>query len=267
MKTIQRILLTGDDGYNSIGTRILVSILKDNYDLTIIGTKTQQTAVGGKLNVREGAGYVETTIDGIQTFCIDGSPGDAMEFARAQFGTGHFDLLLSGINMGENIGCGVVSSGTVSAMFRGFGWEVASYAMALSWATPPEFYFMKHDENEDITTYLEHPGKLAKKTLELCFKEKLWGARLLNINFPKQPSSKVRFVRFTQSLNNCYPPVTLQEDSRTLLYPFNAVEHAQRDPTYDVFALQLGYTTITPVVMDWTDEATYKKIQHTELTI
>ena len=51
---IKRILLTGDDGYNSLGTRLLIYFLKDRYELAIAGTKHQQSGVGGHVNVLKG---------------------------------------------------------------------------------------------------------------------------------------------------------------------------------------------------------------------
>ena len=44
----KRILLTGDDGYQSLGTRLVAHVLRENYDLTIAGTVSQQSAVGGE---------------------------------------------------------------------------------------------------------------------------------------------------------------------------------------------------------------------------
>lgn len=270
MSAIRRILITGDDGYNSIGTRLLVHFLKSKYELTIVGTKTQQTAVGGKLHVREGGSYLETTMDGVSTFCIDGAPCDAMEFARAYFGKKSFDLLLSGVNMGENIGSGVISSGTVSASLRGLAWEIAPQGISLSWETPPEFFFMKHDEKESIRTYLDYPGEVISKTLKCCFEQHLWGAKLLNINFPRVPAFAIRFVRFEQSLDNCYPPVAIHEDSRTFSYPFShplAELRKKKNPSLDVNALSQGYITITPQMIDWTEEELYSKLREEQISL
>jgi 5'/3'-nucleotidase SurE len=50
-KEFMRILLTGDDGYNSIGTRLLVHALKNEHTLQIAATKSQQSGVGGQLSL------------------------------------------------------------------------------------------------------------------------------------------------------------------------------------------------------------------------
>ncbi len=155
---MKRILLTGDDGYNSIGTRLLIHLLKDSYELVVVGTKTQQSGVGGLLHLKEGCTYGETCLDDIQAFWVDGSPGDAMEFAHGYF-KAPFDYVISGINLGENVGPALVASGTVCAAVRALGLDVAPHAIAISWTTPPDFFFKKHDETDSLSQYLEHPGE------------------------------------------------------------------------------------------------------------
>ena len=55
---VKRILVTGDDGYNSLGVRVLAHFLKDKYDLEIVATKTQYRGVGGMFNLRFGLGVL-----------------------------------------------------------------------------------------------------------------------------------------------------------------------------------------------------------------
>ena len=166
------LLLTGDDGYNSIGTRLLIHFLKKDHTLTVVGTRTQQSAVGGKLSIRQGCNWVETIVDGVKAFCVDGSPADAMEFSYAKFDK-QFDLLLSGVNLGENIGVATISSGTVCAAWRGLGFEVAKQAIALSWVTPPDFYFHSHSDSDSLDEFIVNPGAMVKETLGKAFAAKL----------------------------------------------------------------------------------------------
>lgn len=264
--SVQRILLTGDDGYNSIGTRLLIHALKDTYDLAIAGTKTQQSGVGGKISVQHGGTWNETTIDGVPAFWVDGTPGDAMECASAYFPK-KFDLILSGMNLGENISMGVVASGTVSAAQRGVVMGIAPQAISLSWMVPPAFYFKKHDEKEDISEHMEYPGKVLKCLITLCITEKLWGARMLNINLPKDPTATVRFTRFTEDTKDCYPSVTLRDSDQTYAYPFEEGPRKEHNVAFDVAAITQGYISITPQTPDWTDLGVYEKVKDRQLTL
>ncbi|MEP7166946.1 MAG: 5'/3'-nucleotidase SurE [Candidatus Woesebacteria bacterium] len=254
------ILLTGDDGYNSIGTRLLIHFLKKDHTLTIAGTKTQQSAVGGRLSIKHGGTWFETIVDGVQAFCIDGSPADALEFSHVKF-PHKFDLILSGVNLGENVGVGIFSSGTVCAAWRGLGLEVATHSVALSWVTPPDFYFHAHDANESITEFIENPGKMVKETIDIMFKQQFWNSKFLNINFPSTYTESRVFTRLTPSIKECYPPLTINEQTNEFSYPFTEVQAETTDSKYDIVNLHQGKISITPMSADWTDDKLYTSLK------
>lgn len=259
MKQIKRILLTGDDGYNSIGTRLLVHFLKDRYDLTIVGTKIQQSAVGGLINVREGCSFQETKLDGVPTLVVDGAPADAMEFAHGYFES-PFDLVISGINLGENVSNAVVSSGTVCAAVRSLVLHLAPRAIAISWSTPPDYYFKKHDEQESLFTYLAHPGEAAEKIIAKCVEAEFFGARMLNINLPRSKPKGAVFARPSDSVDECYLPVKIDRMNMRFSYPFEEVDRGTKDLSKDVEAMAAGYVTLTPMNADWTDEERFETL-------
>ncbi len=261
-----RILLTGDDGYNSIGTRLLIHALSEKHKLTVVGTRTQQTAVGGKLSVRQGGTWGETTIDGVKSIWVDGTPADAMECAAVLF-PNNFDLILSGVNLGENVTGAIVSSGTVSAVLRGMALSVAEKAAALSWMVPPEFFFKDHDEKEDLTVYLNHPGKMIETVVNSMIASDLWGAKILNINFPKEPCSQVRFTRFTPHMTGWYPPLIIRENSNTFAYPISEGNRNDTFPDTDIGALVQEAVSITPLTPDWTDYSILNTLPNTPFTI
>lgn len=263
--SVKRILLTGDDGYNSIGIRLLIRALHKDYDLTIAATKEQQSAVGGKLNVKHGGTWNETIVDGIQALWVDGTPSDAIECANVRYPK--FDLTISGMNMGENVGFGTVASGTVSAAQRAIAVELSPKAISTSWMTPPEFFFMKHDETEDIGKYFDYPGDALKQVVLLAIKEEMWGARMLNINLPKTKPNSILFTRFLPNANDGYPPVTVRDSDQTYAYPFEEGERTETNKHYDVAALVAGYIAITPQTPDWTDEKVYKKVKDLEVKL
>src|SRR3989338_10762721 len=128
--TIRQVLLTGDDGYNSIGIRLVANLLKSKYKLVIAGTKSQQSGVGGKLSVFSGGKWGVTDMDGIPALSVSGTPADAIECARAYFQT-KFDLVISGINLGLNVS-DPFTSGTMAAAWRSLKLNLTDKAIALS---------------------------------------------------------------------------------------------------------------------------------------
>jgi len=96
------ILLTGDDGYDSLGTRILIHVLKKSYTLFIAGTKRQQSGVGGHKSITGTGEWGVENVDGVPALWVDGTPVDAIEAAKSWY-TKPFDYIVSGINWGINV--------------------------------------------------------------------------------------------------------------------------------------------------------------------
>lgn len=266
MTNIKRILLTGDDGYNSIGTRLLIHTLKEHFDLQVIATRHQQSAVGGKLSLATGGTWGETTIDGVPAIWVEGSPADAMEFARV-YCTQPFDLILSGINLGLNGSSGIVSSGTFSAAIRGMGLGLAPKGMALSYGAPMEVMLKKHDENEALDDYLQYPGAVLKPLFDLIFQEKMWGVDLLNVNFPGKPTNTIRFTKIHKDINKMYDPIMVDEETHRFSYEGSDESLKEDDLRYDVGALKHGHISITPCAFDVTHFTTFEKMKDTQLTL
>lgn len=265
---IKRILLTGDDGYNSVGTRLLIRALRDQYDLQIAATKYQQSGVGGKLSLETGGRWGESEVDGIPAFWVEGSPADVMECAQGYFKE-PFDLLISGVNLGANASSAVISSGTYSAAVRGIGVNVAPVALAISWDAPAGLWQKKHDHNEDISEYFTYPGDALAGLVDLTIKEKLWGVQLLNINLPKVPTNKIKFTKILKDVTQYYNyPITI--DHETHRYAFDRppfVDVPVTNTRYDVGALNQGYISITPCAFDMTHFTTFEKLENQELTV
>ncbi|OGK27087.1 hypothetical protein A3C28_03005 [Candidatus Roizmanbacteria bacterium RIFCSPHIGHO2_02_FULL_39_9] len=243
---IKRILITGDDGYNSIGTRLLVHFLKDKYELAIAGTKTQQSGVGGILHLRQKVRWEEIKVHGVSGVCVHGSPCDAIEFALGYFKE-PFDLIISGLNLGANLGPSIISSGTVAAAIMGLAIDLAPRGLILSWNMDYHYFFMNHKMSHSLEKYLEYPGKVTADLIEEAIKKNLWRSRLVNINFPRNPSTKVKFTKLAKSSNWFYKhPVVVDYKKKTFSYPIGFVP--KRVATdYDVGAIKKGYISISPM--------------------
>jgi 5'-nucleotidase len=266
---VKRILLTGDDGYNSVGTRILVHILKNKYDLRIAATRDQMSGVGGHISIKNGGRWGETSVDGVPAFWVDGYPADAIECIVGYF-RNKFDLVISGINLGMNIGGAVVLSGTYSAAIHALNLKLADRAMALSWNCPPEFWYGKHNGDEDITRYLEYPGAAAAKIIELSIKQDLWRTDLLNINFPSHASNLVRFTKGLPDLKRFFRyPINLDRKTRRFSYPKgeHLNEETKGELEIDTGAMLSGFISISPHNIHNLNESVFNKLKKTEIKI
>lgn len=258
---IKSILLTGDDGYNSIGTRLLVHFLKDKYELKIAATKTQQSGVGGMINVFGNREWANTKVDGVEAIWVDGSPVDAVECALSYYQQ-NFDLVISGINMGVNISGSTISSGTVASAWRSFFLKMSKKAIAISWHTPSfELIFRKHKQEDEIKDYLEHPGKTAADIIKLSIKNNFWDADFLNINLPKEKSSLIKFTKFLPEIKDFYNYPAIIEGGR-FSYRKGEAFGANNDIVYDGVAVRNGYISITPCKTSLLDEKVFNKVKN-----
>lgn len=246
--SIKNILITGDDGYNSVGIRTLIRLLKDKYKVSIAATLNQQSAVGGQLNLKTPIAWGQEKIEGMDVLWVDGSPVDAMEVAQGFFKK-KFDVVISGINFGINVSYSLVSSGTFSAAVRAIGLKLAPKAIALSWQADGSNLFRNHKTSDDLGDFLEYPGGQVVPILEEIFKNDFYGKELVNVNFPKHKSNKLRMVDIARDLTKVWSyPLIIDKKRKLATAPKQ--EYSSRletDINTDVGAVNNGYITITPM--------------------
>ena len=255
---IKTILLTGDDGYKSLGTRLLIHFLKDKYQLAVTGTRTQQSGVGGKLSLANGFHWGEDEVDGVKALWVDGTPVDAIELAANYFPE-QFDLTISGINWGANLGPGVFGSGTLNAALRAASTGLSRETVAMSWDLPTGFYLLDHDDNLPLDNYLLYPGETILTLLDLLIHHNFFNAQLLNINFPKEPSHQVAITRLMTNLREVYDysDYDLTKTPGHFLYTGTRLFNDKLDDNYDVKAITNGFISVSPCTCELTDHSTF----------
>jgi len=264
----KRILLTGDDGYNSVGTRLVARALRDQYDLQIAATLHQQSGVGGGLSLKSGGKWGEDEVDGIPALWADGTPADVMECAQGFFSE-PFDYLISGMNLGPNASTAVISSGTYAAAIRGMGLQLAPQAIALHWDAPAEVWLQDHSARDDLSQYLEYPGDTLRPIIDLAFENNFWGVQLLNINLPQQPTKKVRFTKMLKDITKYFAyPISIHREEKTFSYQESELFQIQEENLrYDVAAIEAGYISITPCAFEMTHFTTFQELEKIELSL
>lgn len=264
---VKNILLTGDDGYNSIGTRTLIHYLKNSYKLSIAATNLQQSGVGGIINFRSLINWKEIEVDGIKGISVDGSPSDAVEVAREYFRT-NFDLVISGINLGANVGGSYFTSGTIAAALRCFNLNMTKKAITMSYHTlDPDHWNRPHNISDDISSYLDYPGNVAFKLIQLAIKENFWNSSLININFPPEKSYIAKFTRPLADHRKFYAyPGSLDRKKGTYQCPIN-ISNNELTTEFDAGAIQKGFISITPCKVNLIQDKAYQKLKHQTITI
>lgn len=203
-----KILVSGDDGYQALGLRLVATTLKTmGHDVKIAATKTERSSSGGYF---VGSGeWGKDEVDGIEALWVNGAPADAVECASAIYGT-DFDLVVSGMNMGPNVGV-IFSSGTIGATMRALSRNIAQKGIALSWAIP-DILWDQDSTTLPLADYQDHPGKAVRTLLELAIKNDLWSAEFLNCNIPQKAPSQIIFCSPTRRENWNYYKYAMEVD-------------------------------------------------------
>ena len=159
MDSQKQILLTNDDGIDSPGLWAAAEALRSLGVVHIIAPRQQHSGAGRSM---------PNTSDGIiqekifqnnghfwKGYAVGGSPAQTVEHAILEILPCKPDVIISGINFGENLGVGITASGTIGAAMEGALFGIP--ALAVSLETPPEYYF-SHNTDIDFQTaaYFTH---------------------------------------------------------------------------------------------------------------
>lgn len=163
-----KILITNDDGYNAIGIKELVKVASKYGECVVVAPKYEQSGKSHSLNIRVDMEFkqVEDIIPGVKTFYLDSTPADCVRVASFVF-KNEFDLVLSGVNNGYNLGEDIIYSGTMAAATEAC--LLGKKAIAFS---------TSHNDVDKIYPFLE-------KIMKYIFDNKLldiWN--LYNVNIP-----------------------------------------------------------------------------------
>ena len=152
---MMKILVCNDDGINAEGIKILASWARKLGEVTVSAPKVQQSAKSHAINIHEGPIEVKKVpyIDGVTAYEVNSTPVDSVRFGTLGLNA-QYDLILSGVNRGFNMGEDILYSGTAANIFeaslRGakgiaFSTDPTSFAEAEKWLDKIWDYFVKND--------------------------------------------------------------------------------------------------------------------------
>ena len=234
-----RILITNDDGIAAEGIRALTKWAIKLGEVTVIAPKVEQS---GKSHGIEFTKHFEIKkvdfIDGVEAYSVDSTPADCVRFGFMGLGR-RYDLVLSGINRGVNLGADLVYSGTVGAIFE--AGRLGCQGIALS--TYPDTLEAAVRELDSVWE------KLTAGMLE----ENL----LYNINIPPCPKG----FRITRQGSPYFSDEFIYEGGDMYMQMGHKLpDVCPEDMTRDTVATEAGYITITPLLCTRTNMDVFNKL-------
>ncbi len=249
-----RILLTNDDGIEASGLRTLAGELGRDHIVLVAAPDRERSATGHAITMHQPLRARPMTVPGAtQAYAVSGTPADCVKLAVDSLYPGQFDLVLSGINRGANLGTDVLYSGTVSAALEGVILGLPAVAFSLAEFADPDFCSC---------------ARIAA-CLVRDIGQKGWPAdTLLNVNFPNIERPKGLKVT-TLGQQRYVNAVQQRQDPWGGTYYWLAGElssYENLEPT-DVWAVEHGYVSLTPVHFDLTDYRLLKTIEEWQLEL
>jgi len=249
-----KILVTNDDGIDSPGVWVLAEAMQRVGETLIVAPDKQQSGVGTSVSLHSGMSVneVSSNIQGVRAYAIGGTPSDCVIVGLRRLAQGHVDLVVSGINLGANVGNDILYSGTVMATLQGYYRKIPSIAISLALG--------EHGEEPRFDVVSRVAGFLALSVKSGTIP----GRAILNTNVPNIPLEQIKGIITTRTGPSGYVGLTEVQGSNTLSYsigihPTDSTKYPNQmaNPTgaeegTDIWAINSGFISITPLSLDVT---------------
>lgn len=241
-----KILLTNDDGVNSVGIQTIASALAERGMLAaVVAPDRERSGMGHaitvtkpvRVNLLEHGAFP----DGAPVYSCDGTPTDCVTigldllFPQA-------DFVVSGANQGPNLGDDVTYSGTVCAAMEGVILKRPSLAVSLA------------SESSDSVKHNETAAFAALAVLDYLETNPLPEGILLNVNVPNKPLAEIKGFQLTsRGIRRYVEKFTCMKDphGKDCYWISGKIEDVLDEGT-DVTAVAQGFISVTPIHMDMT---------------
>ncbi len=247
-----RILVTNDDGIHAPGLAVLERIARSlSDDVWVIAPETDQSGVSHSLSLNDPLRLREISE---RHFAVKGTPTDCVIMGLRQVMIDHRpDLVLSGVNHGQNVAEDVTYSGTIAAAMEGTLLGVTSIALS-------QAYGPKGRNAINWSCAESHAPGIIRRLLDQGLDEGV----LVNVNFPDCLPEEVKGVAVTVQgrRNQELLRIDPREDGRGKAYYWIAFSRGRSEPPNgtDLKALQEMKISITPLELDLTHEPTLTRL-------
>jgi len=235
-----RILVSNDDGIYSPGLATLARVAGRFGDVRVVAPDVEQSSASHAITASKPLRYRPTKIiEGVEAHRVNGTPADCV--ALGAYNWEKVDIVLSGINLGPNLGNALWHSGTLAAAKQ----AALLGLRGIAFSTPVD------GDDPDLTP-LE---PFVARVLELLLPRD--DLKLVNVNFPPRPSG-LRWTR--QAVEQYDGRVVPGEDPmgrRHYWYTVVPLEHPQEGT--DLWAVERGYVSMTPLRLDLTNHAALER--------
>jgi 5'-nucleotidase len=232
-----RILVANDDGYLAPGLAALAERMRALGEVFVIAPEANHSGASNSLTLNRPLSVREA---GNGFRYVNGTPTDCVHIALTGLLGERPDLVVSGINNGQNMGDDTIYSGTVAAAMEGYLFGV------------PAIAFSQVDKGH---AHLDSAAQIAAEIVERFLQEPLPAPMLLNVNIPNRPRQEIGAMRVTRlgKRHQSEPVIRATDPHGEPIYWIGAAGTAKdAGPGTDFHAIERGEVSITPLQIDLT---------------
>jgi 5'-nucleotidase len=234
-----KILVSNDDGYLAPGIVALADALRPIAEVVVVAPDSNRSGSSNSLTLDRPLS-VQRAHNGY--YFLNGTPSDCVHVALTGGLSFKPDLIVSGINQGQNMGDDTLYSGTVAAATEGFLFGIPAIAFS---------------QVEKGWEHVDTAARVAREIVERRF-EMLDKPYLLNVNIPNRPYEELKGLRATRlgKRHESEPVIkTLDPHGREIFWIGPAGRAKDAGEGTDFHAVAEGFVSITPLQIDLTHAA------------
>lgn len=239
-----KILVVNDDGITTKGIRLLVDVARQFGKVTVVAPSSQQSAISHGLTIYEPFEItkLDNIFDDINSYRVGGKPADCVKVAT-QFLNLNFDLVVSGVNDGPNLGSDVAYSGTIAGASEGHLFNIP----AIAFSTDFDSFEIIENELYDCFKFIIDNNIHSKDYV-------------LNVNFPFKNHEKSKGYKFTTQGRRDFKTEYVIDDG--LYWQKGTWIKTKNKDSSDVEAAKNGYISITPLRVERTDYSILEELKN-----
>jgi len=259
----KQILLTNDDSIHSPGLWAAAEALDQLGYVHVVAPREQQTSTGHSMPIHSTGiiGEMTLNVNGRDwpVFAVDGSPGQSVIHGIYDVIKGKPDLVVSGINYGENVGAGITVSGTVGAALEAASMGIP--ALAVSMQTGQEHNFT-HSREIDFSAAGYFTQLIAKRMLEKQLPDDV---DVLKLDIPENATPNTPWVLTRLSRRRYYEPKPADRISVSEHGPLgykinNQIEGLEEGSDVQVLLVEKK-VSLTPISIDMTSRTAFEALE------
>jgi 5'-nucleotidase len=240
-----RILVTNDDGIYSPGIATLAQAATKFGEVRVVAPDVEQSSAAHAITATRPVRIRRTRIfDQLEAYRVNGTPADCVALGASQWE--QVDLVLSGINLGLNLGNALWHSGTLAAAKQAVLLGIRGIALSAP---------IGEDETSDFTAI----EPWLERTLECLLAYDM--PRLVNVNFPHEAHGMCWTSQAVDQYNGSVVPTTDPLGREYFWFSVVPLERFQEGT--DLWAIEQGCVSLTPLRLDLTDN---QALRHAEVS-